>query len=134
MEHRWWCRVFLETSCTSFVVHSGFQLRNETDIYEATWNIAGGAEYFLNQNWALRGGLYTNNANTKSDVANTKQDHVNLYGGSFSMTRYTKGSNITAGINYSAGSGEADLFNSSSRVQNVTVNSVNLFISTSASF
>lgn len=111
-----------------------FSYATKTDSYEATWNVAGGAEYFLNQNWALRGGLYTNNANTKSDVANTKKDHVNLYGGSFSMTRYTKGSNITAGINYSAGSGKADLFNSSSRVQNVTVNSINLFISTSASF
>lgn len=111
-----------------------FSYATKTDVYEATWNVAGGAEYFLNQSWALRGGLYTNNANTKSDVSSTKQDHVNLYGGSFSMTRYTKGSNITAGINYSTGSGEADLFNGSSRVQNVKVNSVNLFISTSASF
>lgn len=93
-----------------------------------------GVEYFLNPTWALRGGVYTNNANTNSDVATYKQDHVNLIGGAFSLSRYTKGSNITVGINYSQGSGQADLFNSSTRVQNVSVNSMNLFISTAASF
>lgn len=111
-----------------------FSFANQNDIYEATWNLAGGMEYFLNPTWALRGGLYTNNANTKSDVSTYKKDHVNLYGGSFSLSRYTKASNITVGMNYSHGSGEADLFNSSARTQNVTVNSLNMFISTSASF
>ena len=111
-----------------------FSYATQNDVYEATWNLAGGVEYFLNPTWAVRGGLYTNNANTNSNVAVYKEDHVNLYGGSFSLSRYTKGSNITAGINYSAGSGQADLLNSSSRVQNVSVNSMNLFISTSASF
>lgn len=111
-----------------------FSFANQNDIYEATWNLAGGMEYFLNPTWALRGGLYTNNANTKSDVSTYKKDHVNLYGGSFSLSRYTKASNITVGMNYSHGSGEADLFNASARTQNVTVNSLNMFISTSASF
>lgn len=111
-----------------------FGYASKTDVYEATWNLAGGVEYFLNPTWAVRGGLYTNNANTKSDVATYKLDHVNMIGGAFSLSRYTKGSNITVGINYAQGSGEADLFNSSTRVQNVSVNSLNFFISTAATF
>lgn len=118
----------------SLLYTADFSYATQTDVYEAVWNVAGGMEYFLDQTWALRGGLYTNNANTNSDVSTYKKDHVNMYGGAFSVTRYTKGSNITAGINYATGSGEADLFNSSSRVQNVSINSVNMFISTSASF
>lgn len=111
-----------------------FSYATQTDVYEATWNLAGGAEYFLDQTWAVRGGLYTNNANTKSNVSVYKNDHVNLYGGSFSVTRYTKGSNITAGINYSTGSGEADLNPGTAAVQTVKVNAFNMYISTSASF
>lgn len=111
-----------------------FGYATKTDVYEATWNLAGGVEYFLNPTWAVRGGLYTNNANTKSDVATYKRDHVNMIGGAFSLSRYTKGSHITVGINYAQGSGEADLFNSSTRVQDVTVNNLNFFISTAASF
>ncbi len=118
----------------SVMYTADFRYATETDVYEATWNAAAGAEYFLNQTWAIRGGLYTNRANTDTDVSKTKQDHVDLYGGSFSLSRYTKGANITAGINYSTGSGEADLNTSTTKVQKVTVNSLNLFISTSASF
>jgi len=111
-----------------------FGYASKTDIYEATWNLAGGVEFFLNPAWAVRGGVYTNNANTKSDVATYKQDHVDMIGGALSLSRYTKGSNITVGLNYAQGSGQADLFNSSTRVQNVSINSMNLFISTAASF
>jgi long-chain fatty acid transport protein len=111
-----------------------FGYATKTNVYESTWNIAGAAEYFLDQTWAVRGGLYTNNANTKKDVATSGNDHVDLFGGSFSVTRYTKSSNITIGLNYATGSGEANLFKGSENIQDITVNSVNLFISTSASF
>ena len=111
-----------------------FSYASATDTYQATWNIAGATEYFFNPSLAIRGGLYTNNANSSSDVANDLVDHVNFIGGSFSATRYTKASNITVGINYSTGSGEANLFNSSNNTQDINVSAINLFISTSASF
>ena len=111
-----------------------FSYASATDTYNSTWNIAGAAEYFFNPTVAIRGGLYTNNANSSNDVVNDKVDHVNFIGGAFSATRYTKSSNITVGINYSKGSGEANLFRSSTNTQDINVSSVNLFISTSASF
>lgn len=111
-----------------------FSYASKTDIYEATWNVAGAAEYFLNPTWAIRGGLYTNNANTLENVAVTGDDHINLYGGSFSVTRYTKSSNISIGMNYYGGSGQANLFAQSTNTQDISVNAFNMFISTSASF
>lgn len=106
----------------------------KTDIYEETLNLSGGVEYFFNPTWAISGAAYTNSANTSSNVAVTGDDHVNLYGASFALARYTKASNITVGLNYAYGSGQANLFDSSTNVQDVTVNNLNLFISTSASF
>lgn len=112
-----------------------FSYATETDIYEATWNAAAGAEYFLSPTWAVRGGLFSNNANTPSKVsAASPRDHINMLGGAFSVSRYTPSSNITAGMNYSTGSGEANLFSSSSHVQDVTINSLSIYISASASF
>lgn len=115
-----------------------FSYATETDIYEATWNAAAGAEYFLSPTWAVRGGLFSNNANTPSKVsAANPSDHVNMIGGAFSVSRYTPSSNITAGMNYSTGSGEANLFPSSQgeqHIQDVTINSLSIYISASASF
>jgi len=111
-----------------------FSYATKTDFFESTWNISAATEYFLNPTWAVRGGLYTNNANTTKDVANTGKDHIDLFGGSFSVTRYTKSSNITMGLNYAQGSGQANLFELSDNTQDIKVNSINLFISTSASF
>ena len=111
-----------------------FSYATKTDVYEATINGAVAAEYFIDPTWAIRGGVYSNRANTSSNVAQSGNDHVDLYGGAFSVTRYTKGSNISLGINYATGSGQANLFPGSTNVQDITVNAASLFISTSASF
>jgi long-chain fatty acid transport protein len=111
-----------------------FSYASATDTYEATWNIAGGVEYFLNATWALRGGLYTNNANTPETKKQGMRDHVDIYGGALSLSRYTKSSNITVGVNLYSGSGNGDLNDATPRVQKIEVTGANLFISTSASF
>jgi long-chain fatty acid transport protein len=111
-----------------------FSFATATDRYEATWNAAGGAEYFLNPTWAVRGGVYTNNANTHSNVSEYKNPHINEIGGTFSVTRYTKTSNITVGAGMLSGKGEANLFPNSSHTQDVKTLGVSFYVSTSASF
>lgn len=106
----------------------------KTNRYEATLNAAAGVEYFLDQSWAVRGGLYTNNANTVADVANSGNPHVNLLGAALSASRYTKGSNITVGINFSAGSGQENLNVNTTNTQSISVSATSIFVSTSASF
>ena len=95
---------------------------------EATWNAALGMEYYLSNRWALRGGLYTNRANTPSDV--TIYDHINYYGGSLSLTRFTRSSSITLGISEALGSGEAQVFNSNFQNQDVSSQVTTVFLST----
>ncbi|WP_044407943.1 OmpP1/FadL family transporter [Thiomicrospira microaerophila] len=111
-----------------------FSYATSTDRYAATWNLAGGAEYFLNPTWAVRGGLYTNNANTESNVSVHGDPHINEIGSSFSVTRYTKTSNITVGLGYLGGTGTANLFGSSSHTQEIKTFGMNLYVSTSGSF
>ncbi len=111
-----------------------FSYAAATNIYQATWNAAAGVEHFLNATWALRGGVYTNNANTSSTKKQGMADHVDIIGGAFSVSRYTKSSNITLGINLYAGSGYGDLNDNTPKVQKIDITGANLFISTSASF
>ena len=118
----------------SLLFSGDFSFATATDTYEATWNAAGGAEYFINPTWAVRGGIYTNNANTNSDVANNGDPHINEVGATLSLSRYTKTSNITIGAGYLGGSGEANLFSSSSNTQDVTTQAFTFYVSTSASF
>lgn len=118
----------------ALLLSADFSFASETDSYEQLVNVAFGSEYYLNSTWAVRGGVYSNLANTGTDVAATNRDHVDLYGGSFAVSRYSKKSNITVGVNYFTGSGKADLFDASNHLQDVTVNGFNMYISTSASF
>lgn len=111
-----------------------FSYATETDVYEATWNASAGAEYFLSPAWAVRGGVFTNNANTSSNVAQEGRDHVNLLGGAFSVSRYTPTSNITVGFNYSYGEGEANLNPATTFTQDIKVQSLSAYVSASASF
>ncbi|MBE0471453.1 MAG: hypothetical protein IBX55_18330 [Methyloprofundus sp.] len=120
---------------SSRLLFSGdFSYATETDRYQATWNAAAGAEYFLNANWAIRGGAYTNNANTHADVSQYVDPHINELGMSFSVSRYTKTTNITAGLSYLSGKGEANLFSSSDHTQDINTSGLSLYLSTSASF
>ena len=103
---------------------------------EATWNLKGGVEYYLYSNWALRGGLFTNNANTpeiQAGVTN-QDDHVNLYGFSFSGTRFSRNSSLTLGMSYAAGNGDAQVVGGSTAIQAINANTLSLFLSSAYNF
>jgi len=102
----------------------------------STWNASFGAEYYFSNAWALRGGIYTNNANTptlESDLTD-QPDHVNLVGISASLSRFTRQSSITAGFSYASGSGEAQIVGGTTAIQDVSVATTTLFLSTSYNY
>ncbi len=118
----------------STLISADFSYASATSRYEATWNASIGTEYHLNPYWILRGGFYTNNANTPAEKVQGMEEHVDIYGAAFSITRQGEAGNITAGVNLYHGSGYADLNNSTPAVQSVTITGANFFITTSASF
>lgn len=103
---------------------------------EATWNLKLGTEYYLSSKWALRGGLYTNRANTPAlESGRTDQpQHIDMYGLSFSGSRFTRNSSLTVGLSYGQGSGEAQVVGGVTNIQDVDTYSLSLFLSTSYSY
>ena len=100
---------------------------------QAVANVALGAEFYLASQWALRAGMFTNMANTPtlSAARDNQLEHVDLYGGSFSVTNFTRNSSLSLGINGSLGHGQAQV---SSGTQELQVWSLTTFIAASNSF
>jgi len=58
----------------------------------SVFNAAAGTEYYLNRNWALRGGVFSNMANTPEiNPSRSGQDErVDMYGASMSVSNFTR--------------------------------------------
>ncbi len=82
---------------------------------EAIWNAALGVEYYLSEKLALKGGLFTDKANTPKITSTSVNalDNVDLYGGSLSASYFTRQSSITIGSTYRLGSGKAQILGGS---------------------
>lgn len=98
----------------------------------STLDAAFGGEYYLSKKWAVRAGLFTNVANTPPIVAGvTKiEEHINLYGGSMSFTRFSGESSVTVGGSFSYGIGQSQLTGNTD-VQNATAFGWTMFLSSS---
>lgn len=107
-----------------------------SDEKKETFNVALGTEYYLNEKWAIRAGLFTDRANTpKLSSARTGQnDHIDLYGVSFSVTRFTRSSSISVGGNYTFGSGEAQAIADSPCIYDVDMQNLTFFVSAGYSY
>jgi long-chain fatty acid transport protein len=113
-------------------------------IRDSALNFAFGTEYYLNPSWALRAGFYSNNANTpklsNQGLAPGEQqlEHVDMYGLSFSFTRFSSNSSLSLGINYSNGTGKSQLFpadnNGNALLQDTEMSSFTFFISATSSY
>ncbi len=99
-------------------------------------NGALGTEYYLDKNWALRGGLFSNMANTpKLDSTRSGQDEkVDFYGVSASISNFTRNTSVTFGGNYTTGSGKAQIISDSTNIQDVTASGWMIFLSSSYSY
>lgn len=113
-----------------------YTLVNSDNTRNAVVNGAVGAEYYLNKNWALRGGLFTDFANTP-DIANdatNQYEHIDLYGGSMTVSHFTKNTSISCGGSYKFGDGKAKINGGANGIQDVTANYWTLFISSSYTY
>lgn len=103
---------------------------------EAVLNGAVGAEYYLTPSWAVRAGLFTDFANTpKLDPSKSNQfEHIDLYGGTLSVSHFTKNTSLTLGGSVKSGSGDSQILGGNSPIQEATLTSWSVFVSSSYSY
>jgi long-subunit fatty acid transport protein len=110
----------------------------ESEIFSAqeVLNVAIGTEYYFNPSWALRGGIFTNNANSPEIVPGkiNQTDHVDLKGLSLSISRFSKSASITIGYTFSSGDGQAQVIAGSPEIQTLEHTVQTLYLSTSYDF
>ena len=113
-----------------------YTLAGQFNKRDAVINGALGAEYFVNKSWAVRGGLFTDFTNTPKIVNDTSDqlEHINLFGGSMTVSHFTKNTSITLGGSYKYGNGEAKVAGGINGVQDVTANNWTMFVSSSYSY
>ncbi len=98
-------------------------------------NGAVGLEYYFTTRYAIRAGAFTNLANTKDMGASINENEkIDLYGGSLSISHFTRNTSVTIGGTYSQGSGKARILRGSNAIQDATITMWTLFISSSYSY
>ncbi len=99
-------------------------------------NVAGGFEYYITGKIALRMGGYTNLSNTPelvSGVINVYNEHIDIIGGTMSLTHFTRSSAISVGGVGNYGRGQAQI-TGSTNIQEVRYLGASIFLSASNSF
>lgn len=99
----------------------------------STVDAALGTEYYVSKKWAVRAGIFTNVANTPTIQAGVTsiEEHINLYGGSLSLTHFTGDTSVTLGGSLSYGLGKAQIGTSSTDVQDASTFGWTMFLSSS---
>lgn len=124
--------------CTpSFLISGDLKYFEEIDDRQYVLNAALGTEYYINDFIALRGGFYTDLANTPdltSGVVNTYGEHIDIYGTSFSTTIFSNRTSITLGVNYSFGSGDSQIISGDTTIYDVNYSNLTLQIATSFTY
>jgi len=121
-----------------------FMMSSSIWIYEAMnynksplVNIAAGLEYYINSRFAVRMGGYTNFANTPKltpNAVNEFNEHIDIVGGTMSLTHFTRTSSITFGATGTYGQGQAQVVDGNTKIQDVEYIGASIFISASNSF
>lgn len=99
-------------------------------------NFALGSEYYSSEEYAWRAGFYTNMANTPEVDSGgmNQQDNIDLYGITASVTRFTRSSAMTFGVNYASGSGDAQPISNSTSIFDASTESFTMYVSGSFSY
>lgn len=102
----------------------------------SVFNAAVGAEYYMSKNLAVRGGVFTNMANTPElQAGRSNQDEkIDYYGLSSSISHFTRNTSLTFGANISTGSGDAQIIGNNTNIQSVDSTSWTIFVSSSYSY
>lgn len=127
----------------AYFASSALLLSTQLSLYEnlidggiPQWNAAAGAEYYITPRLALRGGAYSDRSNSAAigASATNQLDHVDLYGGSISLTRFTRSSAISIGASGTLGQGSGQILANKTVVQSIDMASFSLFMSASYSY
>ena len=119
----------------SYFTKEDYMMLGVRKTLEQVINGAIGAEYYLNRDWAVRGGFFTNRSNAPDVTVNDTglTEKIDLYGGSLTLSHFTRNTSITAGGSFSYGSGDAHVRDTPA-IQNATTSSWTLFVSSSYSY
>ncbi|MDT8334589.1 MAG: hypothetical protein RQ753_02730 [Desulfurivibrionaceae bacterium] len=103
---------------------------------DKTWDFALGMEWYFSPRAALRMGFFSQSANTYELAAGewNQNEHLDLYGVSVSLTRFSRNSSITGGFAVNYGEGEAQIFTDSTTIQDVESIGYAVYLSTSYSY
>lgn len=103
---------------------------------ESVVNMAIGAEYYPNAGIALRGGLYTNMANTPELISGKtyQPEHIDMYGASLSVSSFSRLSSLTVGGNYAYGKGKAQIIGDDPSIQDAVMQNLTVFVSATFSY
>ncbi len=97
----------------------------------AVANISIGTEYYLSDRYALRGGLYSDMANSQplKRGYTDQADYVNIFGITGGITRFTRTTSMTFGFNYASGEGEAQPVGGVTDIYKTDTRALTLFFS-----
>ncbi|MFA7404328.1 MAG: hypothetical protein WC007_10055 [Pelobacteraceae bacterium] len=103
---------------------------------EAVINGALGAEYYINKSWAVRGGFFTDFANTPEVVqgGTDQKEHIDMFGGSMTVSHFTKNTSISCGGSYKYGSGKSQVQGGNNAIQDASSDNWTIFVSSSYSY
>lgn len=94
-----------------------------------------GIEYYFTPKYAMRLGAYTNMANTKKMGASVNEnEQIDIYGGSLSLSHFTRNTSVTIGGTYSQGNGKSRIIRDSNAIQDASIKAWSIFISSSYSY
>lgn len=99
-------------------------------------NIAVGTEYYFTRNWAMRAGFYTDYANTPEVQSGgvNQAEHIDLYGGTASISHFTRNTSVTLGGGLTYGTGKAQIISDATNIQTVDSQGWMIFLSSSYSY
>ncbi|HUL01099.1 MAG TPA: hypothetical protein VLX29_09605, partial [Nitrospirota bacterium] len=91
---------------------------------------------YFTKNWAMRAGFYTDKSNTPNVEAGAvnQSEHIDLYGGTLSISNFSRNTSVTLGGGITAGKGSAQIINGSTNIQDVVSRGWTLFLSSSYSY
>jgi long-chain fatty acid transport protein len=99
-------------------------------------NIAVGTEYYFTRNWAMRAGIYTDYANTPEVQSGgvNQDEHIDLYGGTLSISHFTRNTSVTLGGGLTYGTGKAQIISGRTDIQTADSQGWMVFLSSSYSY
>ncbi len=126
---------FLLSAEADYSTGVGYQPILQRDIHPVL-NGAVGGEYYFTSSLAGHAGFYTNFANTsRVDSGKTGQpEHVDLYGGTLSLSGFTRSAAITLGGAYTYGQGQAQIRAGYPDIQTAVINGWMLYLAASYSY